>query len=400
MSRFHSMRRHRTCLISAGIATGALTFAVVREGRREVPPVARDQGASAKSRSAPHSRHFPFSGSDRPAAAGIDAASRLTINDVPKLARSPMDPELARILLARTKSEVKDIRHRAAVSSAILTALCAQGEIEEAWNLVEPGRGTVREAGIGAIFGNSAVSAPFLLGKLDTLAEPKDRARALEELIRSRAGGIASIDFAAIRLDSAQEKAAVVNALTAAINQQAKAKAGDPDAVRNLVEKSVKLFTDEKIDAASLARLMNNSDTRDPFYQWGLIDGLKETAVPEDLERLNSGLVRTMIRRDLERSMDLITSNAMTKHSQQVIERAVDLMYSIDSKKANDWVTTNLFRLDQITAQHVIASTAKVAVRNGELETALRWAERLDDSKARSEILGQSATADELPAPP
>ncbi len=396
MPVFSSKRFSRKWWIPAGTGM-ALVLAFF--AMKEIPlpegtePVPKDRKATRDA------RRFPLPGGGDSGDSGIHAESRLSVQDVPKLSRSPMTPELARILLDRARNEVKDIRHRAAISSAILSALCAQGKVSEAWNLVEPGRGSVREAGIGAVFGSTDGSTDFLIGKLEALTEPRDRSRALEGLIRSRPAEIATLDFGGISLNSAAERRAVAAALTAAINQQSRTGAGDPEIVKGLLGKSVELFKDEKIGATALSGIFNGMDVKDPFHSWKLIAGLAETVEQEDLELLYRGTVQTMIRVDLERSMELITSNSHAKFSQPVIGRAVDLMYSMDPHNANRWITENLSRVDHATAQHLIASIARVAARSGETDTALRWAERLEDGDEKTKILEEILPSEVSPSP-
>jgi|ERR1035437_3583718 hypothetical protein len=110
----------------------------------------------------------------------------LSMEDVPKIARTTMTRELARILLGRAKTEVKSVNDRALISAAILAALCKQGDTTEAWELVDQNSGAVRETEINAIFRDAPDKLDSLLGKLETLVDPTERIAAWTGLISSQ----------------------------------------------------------------------------------------------------------------------------------------------------------------------------------------------------------------------
>jgi hypothetical protein len=328
---------------------------------------------------------------------GADAT--LSINDFLRLTRDNITPEQARVLLDRAKSEVKNINNLAVISSAILSTLCRHGYTTEAWELVSSNPGTVREAEIGSIFKENSGPVNPLLGKLETLVDPKERCAALVGLIGSRPTEIANLDFSKISMDSSQEKLGVAVAILAVINHESSTTSGDVSIAQSLLTKSMDLLKEGKLNVDNLVTILNDNDAKDAFHQWDLVDRLKDGISTKDLERLQAAVVQKMINSDADKSMDLICSSPSSKYSYPVLSRAINIMYSADPQSANTWVMTHLPSVDPTTGQHIIASVAQVAIKNGELNAARQWADQILNPEIKKQILGQIQAA-QAPKPP
>ena len=321
----------------------------------------------------------------------------LSVNDATELLNAAITPEVARNLLERSKVEIKGIRDRARFSSSVMASLCKQGYSAEAWELIESNSGAVRELEIGTVFQYGKEPLSSLASKLETLVDPAERMQALRALISSRPTEIANIDFNEITMTSPQDKIAVVSGILSIISASngPNATATDISNTQALLQKSVDLVRDRKLDVENLIKILNNDVTGDAFNQWSLMDGLKKGVEPKDLDRLRATVVPNMIRTDADKSMNLICSDPTTKYSVPVISSAINSMYEYDPQQANVWVTTHLSSLDPATGQRIVASVAQVSMRNGEYDTAKQWANQLLSPTVKQQVLDQINAAQE-----
>lgn len=336
-------------------------------------------------------------GSDLPASGklsnpGEAFANPLSMEDVPKLAGAVMTPELARKLLERTKVEIKGIQDRARISSSIMMALCKQGYSAEAWELIDSNPGDLRELEIGTIFQYSLEPLNTLASKLETLVEPMERMQALRALVDQRPTEIINFDFSKISIMSPQDKIAIASGIMAAMKESGSTP-GSIDTSEALLGKVVNLVNEHKLDASNLSTILNNDFSIDAFRRWEILDGLKDGIEKSEVERIYADVVPNMIRSDVDKTMDLISSNPSSKYSVPIISRAITTMYEADPQYANSWVTTHLPTLDPATGQRVVVRVAQVAIKNGEFETARQWANHLLNAGVKQQVLDQIEAA-------
>lgn len=312
----------------------------------------------------------------------------LSIKDTGNLARAPMTPALARILLQRVKSETKNINERACVSSAIIAILCRQGYTEEAWEIVDKNPGQLREFEIGAIFLSDLGPMSNLVNKLETLNDPNEKSEAFRSLITSRPTEILDFDFSKISVVSPQEKVGIAMGIISAM-KNSDSLPGGVDTTESLLKKAVDLVKEHKLDPSNLTSILNYDYNIDVSNKWKILEGLKDGIAPNEVEQIYSNAVLKMINSDMNKTMDLICSTPSTKNSVPIISRAITAMYDADPEQANNWVTNHLPSLDPGTGQRIVVRVAQVAIKNGEFETAQQWTNRLLNPGVKQQVIDQ-----------
>lgn len=324
----------------------------------------------------------------------------ISFEDAKKIAQSRLDPEMARLLLARAAVEVKNINERAKISSVILMALCQQGYSTEAWNLIDQSQGAVRSIEIGAFFRYDNSPLNQLLQKVKSFSDPLDRMNAWGGLLGARPMEVANLEASEFIVGSPEEKnvltAHILTAMKGGTTSQSATTSSDYNTAKALLDKSIDLVKIHALDVGHLARILNNDNVSDAFYQWdrvrSLIDGPPiEGIAKNDLESLNAAVIPNMINSDPNRAMDLICSTQSTKYSYPILSTAIKEYYRASPDEANAWIIGHLDTIDPATSQRIISVVAQEANRNMEFETSRKWANRILNAEVRQQLLDQVA---------
>jgi hypothetical protein len=316
---------------------------------------------------------------------------RLTRNDTALVSKTHMTPELARTLLAKVKTENKDINERALLCAVILGALSKSGYVGEAWSLIDESPGTVRVMEIGMLFQSDKVPLDTLLAKLAELTDPDDRTNAVRGILMSRPAEIANLDFSEIPLETSEQKHAAFSAIVMAMQQLAEDK--DPRASEAILGKVIELARSGKIETRHLSMALDADYGVDPFRKWEILGGFNEGFSPTDAERFRAHGVPNMIRADMDKAMKLLCTDRQSRYPVPILGKAVSTMYQIAPEQANAWITENYSTIDPATGQRLIVSVGQAAIRSGELDTARRWADRLLNPGVKDQLLKQIEAA-------
>lgn len=322
----------------------------------------------------------------------VDLTTRqLTRDDTGLVIKTPMTPELARTLLAKVKSENKDINERALLCASILHALSKSGHVNEAWLLLEESPGTVRVMEIGMLFQTDQLPLQTLLARLGELTDPDERTNALRGIMMTRPSEIVNIDFSTIPMESEAQQRAALGSIISALQTTAKEK--DPATGEAIMVKLFELVSTGKMDAKHLNLVLDADYGVDPFRRWEILGGMKEGFSPADAERFRAQGVPTMIRADMDKAMKLLCTDSQSKYSVPILNKAITTMYQADPEQANNWISSNLATIDPATGQRVIMCVGQAAIRSGELVTARQWADQLLNPGVKDQLLKQIEAA-------
>ena len=298
-------------------------------------------------------------------------------------------PEIARELIARCKAEVTDINQRRRLSSRIITALCNRGYTGEAWGLIEPDSGDVRGGELLAFFENKTLSFKDRSVYLDELSEPSDRSWALSGLINVPAERLHEVDFDGIFVSSILEKNTISSKIAMAITGLGSIGSNIPNGAeltRKLLETSALLVRSNKLDASHLTRILQADLGNDGFYHWNFLDQVKRGVSPQNYEQLQASVVPQMIQGDANRAMKIVCSDPFSMGSGAIISQAIEAWYIADSQGANAWVTSHVADQNSTTKNLILASVARVAVKDGDFKTALQWTGQMSDPQLKEKV--------------
>ncbi|WP_035611449.1 hypothetical protein [Haloferula sp. BvORR071] len=361
--------------LAAAVGIGALWW--LKPGTVAVPGPA----AGVPAKSTPDRDKEAATGS-RESKQELDWSTRpLSVTDVQEqLTKSKLDPELARLILERAKAEIKNITDRASIASAVIGYLCAQGYTEEAWSLIDTDPGLARDLQLNCYFLQSPAPLDSLLGRLATLSDPSDHSRAVHGILAGRPGEIANLDFKRVLNGTKEEADQVAITLGVAMGAAPYAKA--------IFAKSLELMKDGTLSADHLLRILAQDKSVAPFDRWEILAQAKGT-LGENGPRLHAAIVPAMIKADAGRTMNLICSNPETKYSQKVLMAGLDTIYQADPAYADQWVSTQLPKVDPATGQRLIVSLAQLAAMKKDFTTAQRWVDQVLNPEVKKQLTDQ-----------
>ena len=315
----------------------------------------------------------------------------LSMTDLIMLESAPMTPELAEALLARVKSEKKNIEERANLSGFILTFLCKKGYASEAWTMLEDGPGIVRNAQILALFRGDTGKLDPLLSRLEALNDPEERAMAIGSIAQSRLLELKETNFDQISVTTDRERRAIQTGILFAL-VESKGN-GDAGKSEELVRAALELSKTGKIDANNISIILRGTFSGEPFKKWEILEDAGAGLPPAAAERVLSETVPEMVTSDMTKAMQILTTSNASKYSVPILSSAISTMYKNAPDQANEWVLKNLASIDPATGQRVIFRVAQVAIKNGEIDTAKQWSDRLLNPGVKQQLLDQIKAA-------
>lgn len=319
----------------------------------------------------------------------LQLPERLSLDGVAELLKLKMTPEIAEIILQRARKEIAQIDERGMFCGNIMYALCKHGYSTEAWALVDPNPGTVRDLEIGAIFVFDTCPIDTLLGRLETLVISSERTQALMGLIRARPDEFSKIDLSRLEMNSTQERNSVATSILAVINEPAT----EGRTAEALLVKARELLVAGMVSPDGFRRILEGDRTNDPFRQWALVTGLDGILDVSDAESFRITVAKNMVQADAVKALDFLSSDSETRYSYPLLREVIATIYEVDEDSANQWVADHLATLDPETGQRIIASLTQVSIKGGEFENARKWASKITSTTIRGQILDQIHSA-------
>jgi len=298
-----------------------------------------------------------------------------------------LTPDAARSLLARIKNDTTNIDQKRWQASRIISCLCNRGYSHEAWDLIETNPGNVRMGELAAFFGNTRLKPDDLYQYLDNLTDPSDRSCALSGFINILpAERLHEFDFSRIYVSSVMEKNTISSSISLSIGALSNPDSGitnSTEIIGMLVDKSMDLARARKIDVAHLGSILEADSTHDAFYQWNLIEKVKNGLSRQEFEQLQSTIVPRMIRNNAQQCMSILLNDPYSSQSGVIISKAVDAWYRADSEGANNWINTNINSQSETTRDIICTSAARMASIDGDFATAKLWSARISNPQLR-----------------
>lgn len=369
------------CLISvAGLGVWALDCLRARpDVKTEARNIPKNQpsGDAAPANQGPQNNPEPAA-SKPPSAADMPLTTK-------NLLDAKITPGDAKILLARCDNEIPDVSRRAALALSIISSLCKQGLVDEAWGLIKTDPGTVRTSEIAAFFCSNKTSSQAELGKLlQSLQDAEDRSYAIHGIITGRPELVNQFDSSVLPGGTQEERRMFGSAVGGMLK-------GDlsPDIKKGLIERSIQLVATGKLETSYLSYILDSAHPDDLNAQWESLREYRKFFDPKILESVHGGLAKKMVDADLSKAMDLLSTDQATKYSYPVLSSAVHEIYKTDPAGANAWMTNHLDHIDPATSQRIISCVAQVANQNLEFETSRKWANRILNAEVRQQLLDQ-----------
>lgn len=286
-------------------------------------------------------------------------------------------------LIRKTNLEVQDVNKRSRITSTVIGLLGAQGDAETAWSLIEPGAGSVRLSNLAAYFMIKSEPADRLVAKLSELTDPADYSSALNDLTSVRPQELSKMLADGTMVIEKGDMSSFLLGLIASTNQD------EPlatDEARKVLENLSAMVSKGTMNADQFASVLAEGSFGNGFDQWQVIKGMDNF---QAMAKSQASVIRNMMMVDPAQAMGEIMADDKAKASASVWNATMSSLYEMDTAYANRWVAENLSKLDAPTSQHVMASLARVALRDKDFATVEKWAGQVSDEKVRTNLLNE-----------
>lgn len=322
----------------------------------------------------------------------IDAA-HISLDGIKALLDHSVNPEQAAILLARAANEIKGESRRSSFASIVISKLCNKGQSEEAWNLISPDAGIVRETQVAAWFASSKESLDQRLMRIETLRNPKERENAMRSLFENVSiDEICSLDFNRIITQSTTERQRIFVSLHSKIQHHVDGEKATEEYLK-LLRKGLSLAADGWLSASDAGYLFSTVGDQEAFAQWEMIEGVKWDIPKECYDKVREVVIRNMSTENPERAIRTLVEQIPVKHRYPHLAIVYKRMIEDAPGTSVEKVRNLLSEFDERTAEQLSECIIREALQTGELELAKEWMEKITNGKLRVEFTESYASA-------
>lgn len=283
-----------------------------------------------------------------------------------------LTPSAAREMLERDRLEEKNIEVRAEKAWRIINQLCQNGFSKEAWEMIEPDPGVVRQKSLNGFFRDSGMPKAELMGMLDGL-EKKDRAMGLsgywdrfapEEFVR--------LDMNDFEIRSPEEKAALRQSLEAMIAQAFDR--DNPEIGKGVRQELLNMAADQVNGGvfaySDFGKMIQQDPSKDGFAYWDAMARVDPDLRKgqDTLKGADAQVIRAMTTQDPERTLNMTLVDGSVARGKGYV--ALEKWLTQDYRKAEEWYQRNR---DKADADSSAVAFMRACATLGEYQKALDW---------------------------
>ena len=291
-----------------------------------------------------------------------------------------LKPDAAASYLQSIKDEVTDMNLRAYLGRFVINDLVVRGFEEEAWNLIDPTYGSVRNAQVSAFF-EGLPNCNEQTRYLNKIENSDEKVLALQGILQklgvSKLGDLSKLPFSW----SSDEKNMVAMHLAGgfdiptSLKNDAAVALQTKQGAASLVELSnAGIFSDKEI---SLVMETNNYLTPDQLLE--ILDSLQTDSQPT-LKSSYSNVIRKITTKDSSRVIDIVSKR---NDMPFLVGAAVSEYLSYDSVGASRWFSNASTKLNPNQYDAGAIVFVGNAIGAGEFDTARSWTQTLKSNDLR-----------------
>lgn len=306
-----------------------------------------------------------------------------------------LTPEVAKARLEEFFAKSSNLSERMKLAVTLMMQLCENGYSAEAFGLLDANYGTVRENEIRTLFQYADLSSSELLRRIDEVSEFQgDKRRAVQGYLRrfkvgELAARVSDPEFQAMLAKGRKVSSYALSSNLAGALEWAPAKGGTKteylDGAKELVAKGY-------LRPVDFLGVVPESLSQDVFERWSLIQGVIPPGTlisGDDEDEMQRGqlLVAKMVMEDGPRTMDSL----LKVEDYRSVEHAIAQWTHSDAGGAAKWYEGSAGKLSAAQNNAVTTAFASTALDSAEFDVARAWAGKVQDVKAREELLGRIA---------
>jgi len=294
-----------------------------------------------------------------------------------------LNPESAKEMLERNKTEITNIEERAEKAWHIINQLCQNGYTDEAWDLIDKDAGAVRQKGLGAFFRDADLPKTEILARLNEL-QTADRSGSLYGYwSRFSAEDFGKLDMSDFPLRSGFETGGfrrVVGDLLADSYDPA-----DPEASRyaraGVLEKVAEQMNAGMLGYGELAMIIQKDKSLDGFLYWEMtkkVDDQFKRGQPT-FDGPDAQIIRLMTAQDPEKTLGMASTPGTKEHSHYHI--ALMAWLNKDYKGGEQWYNQHQSSLSEEDRDRSAVAFARANVEAGNHDTGEQWIGKIQSER-------------------
>lgn len=236
--------------------------------------------------------------------------------------------------ISKMNQEGKSVDERSKVSSTLIYLLNLQGSPEDAWRLIDPNTGFVRNSNLGTFFMFTREPADGLVAKLSALTDPTDYSTALNNLTSTRPEELTKLLADGKLIVDKADMTSFVNGLIASTNGE-KPLLTDKNKAQQVLADVASMVSAGTMTSGQFASIVTQGAIGDGFDQWRALRFVENSTNPEELQRCQSAVIRNMIMVDPREAMAAMLESDVAKGSASVWNDTINSLFDVDTAYAN-----------------------------------------------------------------
>ncbi|RYD33328.1 MAG: hypothetical protein EOP87_11185 [Verrucomicrobiaceae bacterium] len=288
----------------------------------------------------------------------------------------------------REAMEMPEMNVRAKMAGEIIRDLCQAGHGDEAWKMVDPAKGQVRDLELMAYFRYAGLSPMQVLERAGELPDMAEVRRALDGYLSAGTlqdvHDVMSMPGFADKLKKLEagyppEMKPVVVELV-----RERLRTARSDAEREAVAVFARKMYDLKaITSSQWVEVVKMNDLRNAFERWEEIRAVTEAeGVLQEGDPHRSGMLQKLVGEDPLRAMSVLKERD-DRQGRADFADAVRSWYERDMPECTRWLAEHSAELSPGQRDALYAALAKAATAQGDAAEAKKWAAKVEDAEIR-----------------
>lgn len=298
-----------------------------------------------------------------------------------------MTPAKAEDMLSSSRAKFPAVRERADYCGDIIADLCRAGYTQEAWEMIESGKGVTRTAQLARFFREAKWSDEKLV---EIIAEhPGEMTDHLSDFFSrfapEKLGEIGASGLLEILRQGGVGSDEVMGALMSSLMDMADV--GSHSEGVAALHAGRKLHRMNLLDAECFYTVVKKMSRGDSFARWSALQEVTAGTElsPADVEYQNE-MVRNMVTHHAARTLEVLTKAGDSPQSLASLNHAVRYWIRMESNAATEWYRDNRTWLTQPQRDAVSEAHFSQAIASRELDTARKWIDEISNKETRSEL--------------
>lgn len=283
-----------------------------------------------------------------------------------------------------------NIDERSKYASEIIASLCRAGYSREAWDLIDPNYGQVRNSQLATYFLSSSIPSSELLAKIPSVENSELSTCLSSYFMRFGPGDIQKVlnsgdlEMLTNKLGPRAKYLNISSAVSSSI--QIALLEGDPAKSPEIIKNAVSMFERNYLNADDFLGIINKEQSISSFDAWSMIKAMDYSQWNRSAINKRAELIDKMVIEDPEKALNLIGEGEWPGKKQDY-SNAIGKWTTVDPASATQWYIKNKGNLSLDNQKLIASGFALEAAQSYEFESAASWAREISDPTLRQETL-------------